>query len=182
MPDSCITKKALATAMKELMSHVPFAKISVGDICEKCSMNRKSFYYHFKDKYELVNWIFYTEFVATLSSPGQDDSTFELLSAVCHYLYENRTFYTNALQVTGQNSFREYFQEVLTPVVVQYLQRRIEEQDTFFVEFYLDAFLLAIEHWLTRQPCRPPDEFVRLLPQSLMGVAKQIVHDLGTDL
>ena len=24
-------------------------------------MNRKSFYYHFKDKYDLVNWIFDTE-------------------------------------------------------------------------------------------------------------------------
>ena len=53
MPDSNITKKALAMAMKELMEQIPFSKISVSDICEKCGMNRKSFYYHFKDKYDL---------------------------------------------------------------------------------------------------------------------------------
>lgn len=62
MPDSLITKKALASSLKELMETQPLTKISVGDICEKCGMNRKSFYYHFCDKYELVNWIFYTEF------------------------------------------------------------------------------------------------------------------------
>ena len=63
MADSNLTKRAFARAMKALMSEKPFEKISVGDICERCDMNRKSFYYHFRDKYDLVNWIFDTEFV-----------------------------------------------------------------------------------------------------------------------
>ena len=59
---SSITKKALADALKQLMAEKPLQKISVGDICERCNMNRRSFYYHFRDKYDLVNWVFYTEF------------------------------------------------------------------------------------------------------------------------
>ena len=43
MPDSSITKKALADALKQLMAEKPLQKISVGDICERCNMNRKSF-------------------------------------------------------------------------------------------------------------------------------------------
>ena len=66
MADSNITKKALATALKDLMSEMSFEKITISDICEKCDMNRKSFYYHFKDKYDLVNWIFDTEFMAVV--------------------------------------------------------------------------------------------------------------------
>ena len=66
MADSNITKRALSSAFKELLESKPFSKISVGDICEKCEMNRKSFYYHFKDKYDLVNWIYYTEFVTVV--------------------------------------------------------------------------------------------------------------------
>ena len=58
MADSNITKRALASALKELMESTPFSKITVSDICAKCNMNRKSFYYHFKDKFDLVNWIF----------------------------------------------------------------------------------------------------------------------------
>ena len=48
---------------QEGINEQSFEKISVSDICERCGMNRKSFYYHFKDKYDLVNWIFDTEFV-----------------------------------------------------------------------------------------------------------------------
>ena len=36
MPDSLITKRALASSLKELMKAQPLTKISVGDICEKC--------------------------------------------------------------------------------------------------------------------------------------------------
>ena len=60
--ESGVTKKVLAYALKNLMETRPLNKITVGDICEACDMNRKSFYYHFQDKYDLVNWIFYTEF------------------------------------------------------------------------------------------------------------------------
>lgn len=57
MADSNITKKALAASLKELMTEQSFEKINVTQICERCDMNRKSFYYHFKDKYDLINWL-----------------------------------------------------------------------------------------------------------------------------
>ena len=44
LADSNITKRALASALKELMETEPFEKISIGEICEKCEMSRKSFY------------------------------------------------------------------------------------------------------------------------------------------
>ena len=66
MADTNINKRALAAALKELMEHKAFEKISVSDICGACNMNRKSFYYHFKDKYDLVNWIFYSEFMPVI--------------------------------------------------------------------------------------------------------------------
>ena len=69
MADSNITKNALASSLKSLMEQKPFQKINVNDICEGCGMNRKSFYYHFKDKYDLVNWIFYTCLLYTSPSP-----------------------------------------------------------------------------------------------------------------
>ena len=63
MAESSITKNALAEALKGLMMEKNFEKISVSDICDRCNMNRKSFYYHFRDKYDLLNWIFYIGFM-----------------------------------------------------------------------------------------------------------------------
>ena len=63
MADSNSTKSALADAMKKLMVCKSFAKISISDLCEECGLNRKSFYYHFKDIYDLLEWIFTNEVV-----------------------------------------------------------------------------------------------------------------------
>lgn len=84
MADSNATKRALAAAMKQLMAKMPFAKISVGDICQVCQMNRKSFYYHFQDKYDLVNWIFQTEFLMAVQRRPYE-STWALIRDLCEY-------------------------------------------------------------------------------------------------
>ena len=88
MADSNMTKRALAAALKELMGEMPFAKITVADICEKCDMNRKSFYYHFRDKYDLVNWIYDTEFIA-IARKRDYPTTWAFLEDLCGYFYEN---------------------------------------------------------------------------------------------
>lgn len=82
MADSNITKNALAVSMKKLMEKKPFSKISVGDICEDCGMNRKSFYYHFRDKYDLVNWIFYVDFIERMDWSSCRNE-WDMLEALC---------------------------------------------------------------------------------------------------
>ena len=106
MSDSHITKQALAASMKELMSEMPMNKINIGDIVGRCNMNRQSFYYHFKDKYDLVNWIYYTEFIAKIKD-NLSISSWDLLENICEFFFENKVFYTNAFKVTGQISFSE---------------------------------------------------------------------------
>ena len=59
MSNSLITKKALAEALKLLMRKTPFSKLSIADICSTAGLSRRSFYRHFRDKYELLNWIYY---------------------------------------------------------------------------------------------------------------------------
>ena len=44
---SQITKRALASALKELLEHKPLNKITIADITEQCGVNRQTFYYHF---------------------------------------------------------------------------------------------------------------------------------------
>ena len=96
MSESQITKWALANSMKVLMQKRPMKKISISDIVEGCNMNRQSFYYHFKDKYDLVNWIYYTEFIVTIKDL---QATWEFLESICDYFYENKIFYKNAFDV-----------------------------------------------------------------------------------
>ncbi len=177
MPDSSITKKALAEAMKALMRTEPFSKISVGDICEKCRMNRKSFYYHFRDKYDLVNWIFHTELIEVIAQRGYENGWGLILDA-CRYFYTNRTFYAGALMIQGQNSFSDYFREVLEPVLLDYFCEIMDEPQApgFFATFLTDAFIAAIRRWLTDPACMEPERFVALLHSCTLAMAQTVVR------
>ena len=58
MPRSNQTKQLLAQSLQELMATAPLEKISVNDIVDHANVGRNTFYYHFEDKYDLVNWYF----------------------------------------------------------------------------------------------------------------------------
>ncbi len=177
MADSNITKRALAQAMKELMAEEPFAKISVGDICQRCGMNRKSFYYHFQDKYDLVNWIFYTEFISNLGHDDPGDG-WGLLESICSYFYREQSFYRNAMQIQGQNSFREYFMQVMEPFIKSFLHQllsKIKDYD-FATTFLTDAFLASMVRWLS-DPKLTVEEYLDELRDLLVALAQYILKE-----
>lgn len=179
LADSNITKRALASAMKELMASVPFSKISVGDICEKCEMNRKSFYYHFRDKYDLVNWIFNSEFIMRIPSKMYSNE-WDFISDICTYFYDNRAFYSKALLIEGQNSFLEYFKDVLVAILNEYMKGYFsnKENQDFYITFYTDAFVASIVRWLKDKNCMPAEQYVVLLRSCIEDLAVKIVNTL----
>jgi len=184
MADSNITKRALSMALKALMEEQPFSKINVGDICEKCDMNRKSFYYHFKDKYDLVNWTFDTEFISAVNMASIQaplDERWEEIERACCYFYENRTFYRSALKITGQNSFSEHLRAFCFPLMKLRISAVVGEEaaDDFSVNFFTDACLSAIVRWLSEKDCMPPDEFVDRLKKLVYGGAAALYQELG---
>ena len=191
MADSNITKQALAGAFKELIREQPFEKISVSDICDHCHMNRKSFYYHFRDKYDLVNWIFDTELVElnqvkalymSGNSYGFDDQ-WKNIEVVCNYFYENRTFYRRVLKVDGQNSFASHFREFIRPLLRLRVEDLLEVTDVpeLVYDFTVDGVLCAIERWLTDKNGISAEEFMFSLKKTIqilyVGLNRRISED-----
>lgn len=179
MADSNITKRALAAAIKELMTEVPFDKINVSDICHRCNMNRKSFYYHFKDKYDLVNWIYDTEFF-DISKQKEYASPWEFLADLCHYLETNRTFYRRAMKIEGQNSFSDHFTELLEPIIVEDLKIIFgTETSDFHIMFFSDAFVGAIKRWVLEMEAIDADTFISLLQSIILQTSKKVCFESG---
>ena len=166
MADSQITKQALAQALKKLMSARPLNKISVGDIAAASGLNRQTFYYHFKDKYELVNWIYYTETLPYMGSFSDRAHWTDGLKALCHYLQDNRRFYINALDLPGQNSFQEYLLEFARGLVRSLAEELLgespigEEDLEFIADFYAFAFVGLIMKWARHGMKEEPDGYI----------------------
>ena len=184
MADSNITKAALAGALRELMEEQPFEKIQIAQICERCGMNRQSFYYHFKDKYDLVNWIFDTEFIAFATAGTKvlpADDRWELIERACEHFYENRSFYRKALAVRGQNSLSDHLREHLLPIIKMRIANTVGEDvaDEFTTNFFADATLCAIERWLLDKHCMPPEEFVAKIKRIIQSGAVEICREMN---
>ena len=173
MADSNITKKALADALKNLMKSREFEKISVSEICEECGMNRKSFYYHFKDKYDLVDWIFYDSFLSSLQVAAYETG-WDAMEDLCRVFYDDREFYVKALMIEGQNSFHDYVLETIGPLVSYFTKDIFDglpERD-FFYTFFADAFLHIIMRWLKDEKDMAPREFIRNLQDVMRGLLR----------
>ena len=102
----------------------------------------------------------------------------QLLEDICDYLYQERDFYRVALKMEGQNSFQEYFSEVMDPYL-KYLADQIMgagKEEAFFLRFFGDAFLMAIIRWVMDENIMQPREFVRQLDETISLGAKKILE------
>jgi len=53
-----MTRNAIINAFMELMEEKSFTEITISNITERCGLNRLTFYYHFQDKYDLLNQVY----------------------------------------------------------------------------------------------------------------------------
>ncbi len=164
MADSNITKRILATSLKHLLNERSFQKINIRDICEKCGMNRQSFYYHFRDKYDLVNWIFDNEFVLPYRA-SMHKTEKESIEALLTYLYANRVFYRQVFKIEGQNSFSEHFCAYIYPCVEKQLSCLSEDAGVkdFQCRLAAESFRNALEYWLDEKDPLQPEKFVECI-------------------
>jgi len=165
IPDANITKLALADSLKKLMAEKAFSKINVNDIVDGCGLTRQSFYYHFKDKYDLMNWIYYTETARFMASYDTLEHWTDGLKDLCYYMQQNKTFYKNALNTTGQNSFPEYLHSYISDISVSAIESMLNtEYDhnkwDFFVSFFATAFVAFIVRWANNGMKEDPAEYI----------------------
>lgn len=165
MSESTITKKAIAVAFKNVMMRKSFDKITVQDITKECGLNRQTFYYHFEDRYDLMNWIYYNEvflpFVEILTEDNYHDS-FLLMFKI---MYNESEFYKNAFSMSADYGFKDYLYSILETLIETISKQKKESID---VCFYAHGLFGIITMWIKKGMPFSPEE-----------LASQITHILS---
>ncbi len=91
------TKQAIVSGTKELVSTKPYEKVSVIEISRICGINRNTFYYHFMDKYAVIEWIFQNEIEPIIEKYMVKDCWADSIILLCRHMKSEKKFYTNAL-------------------------------------------------------------------------------------
>lgn len=170
------TKILIAEEMKNLVEKGKFEKITVQDLIQKCQISRNTFYYHFKDKYEVVNWFFAYHMSQIWKKDKEKNFVMEFeqhLLKTCEHIQKYRVFYIKILQIKVQNSFsgflRKFFEEKLDEIITDENLNEYysEEHKIFVIRFYVDAIIQSINRWADKEMENDPTPFAKIVVKIL---------------
>ncbi len=141
------TKLWISDKMKDLMKKKPISRIRVSEICEAAEVDRSTFYYHFKDKYALVAWIFFS------SARGVNVADPDSWARHVRQMKKDMRFYKRAFEDTSQNALwqymLEYFVEENTAAVKAVLGTDdLDEELCFDIRFYCYGAVGMTREWI----------------------------------
>ena len=104
-------KDVFAAELEAMLDEMPLSKVRVAELCRRVDAAVPTFYYHFRDKYELVAWIYLRDFGAVVAARESGYGS-DVLDAVMARMEGRRGFYAAAWTDKSQNSIADYFQQV----------------------------------------------------------------------
>lgn len=184
---SLTTKRALANSLKKLLSKRSFDKITVKDIVEDCGVNRQTFYYHFHDIYDLIEWIFQDEAEELVRNGLNYEDWSTGLTTLLQYLEENRALILNAYNSISHEVVANYVKKMLRPYAEHIVRKQAEAMDGPAVDedvsLVTDIFTMAasglVMEWIGGQML-PNDTVIRMdkFRQAISGSIQFMLHNL----
>lgn len=171
---SDITKKALAMTLKEILKEKRLNKITVADITEKCGINRQTFYYHFQDIYDLVDWICIHEAEEILNGRPTYDTWQEGFLAIFELVKQDKVFIDNIYHSISLAALEQYLYKVTLPLIKDVVTEKaepynVQESDIDFIaNFYKFAFVGLMLEWIR--------EGMRENPKQIIDKISVLVH------
>jgi len=171
-----ITKRAMAESLKLLTKEKSFDKISVGEITDKAGVNRQTFYYHFKDKYELLEWIYDTEIMEPNLSDIGFDNWDEKLCHAMNQLREEKSFYVDTVRHADEYLTRVFLEkaERIFRSAIELVGDQIPEQNRLDAEsenmlarFFAYGFCGTMIEWIDTGMRESPEHLTRALRELL---------------
>ena len=121
---SNIRKRALEASLKNLLREKPLEKITINDITEDCGISRMTFYYHFKDIYDLIEWSCDEDAHRLLKGRESYDTWQQGYLRIFQAVRENQTFFLNIYHSLS----RELVENYLYKLTHELLMGVVEEQ------------------------------------------------------
>ena len=117
-----LTKIALGASLRKLMAEKPLNKITISDITNECGCNRMTFYYHFHDIYELLEWALEQETEEALDGKLTLESWQDGLRNVFARLQENQALVMNIRRNANRDVLELYLHRLAAEPLEGFVQ------------------------------------------------------------
>jgi probable dihydroxyacetone kinase regulator len=180
-----LTKELLAGCFKELMLTTPFDKITIKMITDRAGLIRPTFYKHFQDKYEVLEWVFETEVAASVDLLITNHMELDAVVMLCRCLGRDRKFYRRAWEMEpGPNSFEtiltRYVYQTFLKLADRFSVKTVDKVPVLTPEmistYYTYGLVNVIRDWITSNLELTPEELAEsyqyLLSHSVLDLIK----------
>ena len=169
------TKRALEASLKNLLLKKPLTKITVGDITDDCGINRMTFYYHFKDIYDLVEWSCLEDAKRALDEKKTYDTWQQGLLQIFKAVQENKPFILNVYRCVHREQVEKYLQPLVDQLLLNVINEEAagitvrDEDKQFIAQVYSYMFIGLMLDWIKDDMREDPQQIVEKLSKLIKG-------------
>jgi probable dihydroxyacetone kinase regulator len=172
---SQVTKRALEQSLKNLLSQKPLTKITVGDIADDCGINRMTFYYHFKDIYDLVEWSCLEDAKRALDEKKSYETWQQGLLQIFEAVQENKPFILNVYRCVHREQVEKYLQPLVDRLLLDVISEEVgdmivsDDDKQFIARVYSYIFIGLMLDWIKDDMREDPHQIVDRLAKLIKG-------------
>ena len=169
------TKRALEASLKKLLLQKPLNKITINDITEDCGVNRMTFYYHFKDIYDLVEWSCAEDAKKALEGKKTYDTWQQGFLQIFEAVQENKPFIINVYRSVSREQVELYLYKLTYDLLIGVVNEcskdlNVREDDKEFIaNFYKYAFVGVMLDWVKNDMKEDPKQIIDRLSTLMHG-------------
>ncbi len=184
---SNITKRALEASLKNLLLQKPLNKITVGDIANDCGINRMTFYYHFKDIYDLIEWSCVEDATKALEGKKTYDTWQEGFLNIFNAVLDNKPFIMNVYRSVSREQIEMYLYKLTYNLLINVVNEKSvgmavsDEDKKFIADFYKYAFVGIMLNWIRNDMKEEPKQIVDRLSVLIHGNITRTLNNVRTD-
>lgn len=172
---SQITKRALEQSLKNLLLKKPLTKITINDMTEDCGINRMTFYYHFKDIYDLVEWSCLEDARKALEEKKTYDTWQQGFLQIFEAVLENKPFIMNVYRCVHREQVEKYLKPLVDNLLLGVINEEAEgitvreEDREFIAQVYSYIFVGLMLDWIKDDMKENPEDIVERLAVLIKG-------------
>lgn len=160
----------LAESFKALACQQPVEKITIKQITDMAGVIRPTFYNHFEDKYNLLEWILITDIVNPAMPLLSAGMIKEALVLIFHNMQKDKDFYIHISKLEGQNSFRSMVEQGIALVLCSMIVDRMGTKKPInrwltpehISEYYTQSIIYILMSWIQSGMKIPPEELAQV--------------------
>ncbi len=171
----------LAESFKELVQKKAIEKITIKEITDMAGVIRPTFYNHFQDKYELLEWIVKRELIEPMKPLIQNGMIEQALLFVFTGIEKEKDFYIRATRLEGQNSFRSIVTTCIKEILLEVLEMGTRKEipvkwlsTDVLTAYYAESFCFMIMYWIQTG--------MRATPQEMADIYKYVANKSFGDI